>query len=99
MDRRDRARSSAGLCRLQEALKIISVVRLVISIAYEVGTMTEYPYDQELSSGGTAPSANDLVKLMISRLTNWLNYLTENPPLDELKSNADQIMNDVFAPS
>src|SRR5579859_617718 len=61
--------------------------------------MSDYPYDDELSSGGTAPSPNDLVSLMVSRLSEWLYYVTQDPPLDELKARADKIMDDICAAS
>jgi len=57
--------------------------------------MADNPFDGELFSGGTAPSASDLAARINENLSSWLRYVSEEPSLYELNLKAEEIMVDL----
>ncbi len=53
------------------------------------------PYDDELNSDGSAPSADELAARINENLSSWLRYVSEEPSLYELNLKAEEIMADL----
>src|SRR5260221_2822206 len=51
-----------------------------------------FPYDDELDGGGVVPAPDDFPRLMRINLTQWIDYLRVDPPLQDLELKAQQIM-------